>query len=203
EITKKKSKLEADRGVKRTKLTADSEEKRAKKNVEKVARKDRGTADIFEKERTNQIRKEALYQQQKLKIKERTEEDKLDGKIQRETAKAERYQNPSQKRMELRKVSAMEVRERKKLRMKYIKLEQDTEVTANKDIQIIKKEATKMRSKASTSERKAKLQLEETTRHKKRRADKDGAQKKRDADDTEKQMLAELPVMPTGDEEEK
>ncbi len=202
EVTKKKTKLNAERDAKREKLDADSDERRAKKNVEKDTRKERGKADIFEKERTEQIRKETLYAQQKLKVKERTEEDKLDGKIQRETAIAESYANPVQKRAALQKVSTMEKRERKKVRMKYIKLEQDAEVTANKDIQIIKKEAVKMRSAASMDERKSKLQLEETTRQKKRKADKDVTQKKNDADDAEKQMLGDLPVMPTGSGEE-
>jgi hypothetical protein len=201
ENIKKKSKLEADRGAKRKKLDADSEERRAKKNTEKVARKDRGAADIYEKDHTERIRKEARAQQQKLKIKERTEEDQLDGKILRQRAIAESYANPMQKRTELRKVSTMEERERKKVRMKYIKLEQDTEVDANKDIQIVKKEAHKMHSKASMGERKSKLQLEETTRRKKRRADKNASQKKKTADDAEKEMMADLPVMPTGDEE--
>lgn len=202
EITKKKNKLAAEHEERRKKQEAVSEEKREKKNVEKNTRKERGLADIFEKERSAQIRNEARDAQQKLKIKERTEEDVLDGKIQREMMKAESYPNPTQKEMEKRKVSAMEQRERKKLRMKYIKLEQDIEVVATKDIYIIKKEAEKMRNAASMDERKAKLQLEETTRQKSHRAEKDASQKKKDADDTEKQMLAELPVMPTGEEEE-
>lgn len=202
EMIKKKTKLSAEQEEKRKKQDAISEEKKEKKNVEKTTQKERGLADIFEKERTTQIRNTARDQQQKLKVKEQTEDDVLEGKIRREMAKAESYPLPAQKQMEKRKVSDMEQRERKKLRMKYIKLEQDIEVVATKDIYIIKKEAEKMRNTASMDERKAKLQLEETTRQKSRRAEKDTIQKKKDADDTELQMLADLPVMPTGDEDE-
>jgi len=202
EITKKKTKLSAEQEEKRKKQEAVSEEKKEKKNVEKTTQKERGLADIFEKERSERIRNEARDAQQKLKVKERTEEDVLEGSMQREKMRAESYPNPAQKQMELRKVSDKEQRERKRLRMKFIKLEQDIEIVANKDILIIKKEAEKMRNSASMKQRKAHLQLQETMRQKSRRAEKDTIQKKKDADDTELQMLADLPVMPTGDEDE-
>ena len=194
ENKKNTMKVDADRDASRTKLQATSEERRVKKSAEKVAEKERGKADIYENEHSEIIRQEARSAQQKLKVKERTDNDALDGKIARETAIAERYQNPYQKTSELRRVANMERSERKKIRQKYIKLEQDIEVQANTKIAQIKKEASMMRNKATMEERKEKLRIENETRQKKNNADKDAAHQKIVAEQTEKDIMSgEIP----------
>jgi hypothetical protein len=70
-----------------------------------------------------------------------------------------------------------------------MKLTEQIEVDTNKDIQRFKLEAKKMRDKATVQERKEGLALVEETRRTKSQADKDALQKKRDADQIEKDIL--------------
>lgn len=172
---KEKTKKEAEHEAMQTKRQADSKEKQEARALKQHTQKERGKADIYEREHIDMAREEARKKQVKLKAKQQVETDQLDAQIAR--------MPQGQKQAQLERT------ERKKIQDKYLKKERDIEVDANKEIAQIKKQAKAMRDSATNYEKEKLFELQSTTKQSYRYADKEAARKKNDAQRKERQTL--------------